>query len=65
MPTIGHKKLNELTHADVRAVAIAQRRAKPPQAASSITRCKAVLLKMLRDDKEDAPARSEPAPRAR
>lgn len=47
VPTLGHKRLNELTHADVRAVAIRQRQGK--QAASSITRCKAVLMKMLKD----------------
>jgi integrase len=49
VPTIGHVRLAEVSHADVRAVASAQRNANPPQALSSITRCKAVLLKMLKD----------------
>lgn len=50
VPTIGQVRLSDVTHADVRAVATAQRNAKPkPQAPASISRTKAVLLKMLRD----------------
>lgn len=47
VPTIGHLRLADITHADVRSVAAAQRKA--GQAASSIARCRAVTLKMLKD----------------
>jgi integrase len=47
IPTIGHVRLAEVTHADLRAVATAQRRA--DQAPASRARCRAVALKMLRD----------------
>lgn len=47
VPTVGHIRLAELSHADLRAIAAAQRRA--GQASSSIARCRAVTLKMLKD----------------
>jgi integrase len=47
IPTIGHVRLAEISHADLRAIAAAQRKA--GQAASSIARCRAVTLKMLKD----------------
>lgn len=48
IPTIGHKRLSLLTPADLRAVADAQRKVKPPRKASSILRTHAVLAKMLK-----------------
>lgn len=47
VPTIGHVRLAEVTHADLRAVAAAQRAA--GQAALSIARCRSTMLKMLKD----------------
>lgn len=51
IPTIGHHRLADLTEADLRAVAAAQR--KKGQAASSIARCRAIVLKMLKDASAD------------
>jgi len=47
IPTVGTVRLADFSHADLRKITAAQRKA--GQASSSITRCRAIVLKMLKD----------------